>query len=487
MSRLTPFDSSVRSVFWQRALRVALLFVLVPVILAGTIVMGLTWQRPLRSPFAALFDLERRLADDGLRRIETDWQPEYVPMILEVGHYARYQGHAEKLESLLKSKTGQSIGINPEALNNDWYRWLWKQPPLDSGRLNELRSEFYSSHPSISVNQLGEYFENRPTTLIRAEEIRWGGVFRDLIPPIRQPVIIPAADADYLHDGDVVFGIAVNGEARAYPRRILGHHEMIIDTIGDMTVTGVYCPLCQVMIPYNSRTAEGTQHVFGTSGFLYRSNKLMYDADTKSLWQTMTGEPVVGTLAGKGLVLDQIPVVTTTWGEWRINHPDTMTVSLTGLPMIKSTDHGDTTDYSEGAAYRPYFQTDEIAYHVPLTDPRLRKKAEVFVPVLNQPSRPFAISVEVLASNPIYQTTVGTETLAIFTTASGANRAYRVGDRAFHSGADDAHVVDQDGVEWAIEETELRATEREPLPRVPGFRAFWFAWFAAHPDTELIQ
>ena len=73
-----------------------------------------------------------------------------------------------------------------------------------------------------------------------------------------------------------MFGLAVNGDVRAYPRRILGWHEMFVDEVGGVPVAGVYCTLCGTMILYKTEV-EGVNHELGTSGFLYRSNKLMYD------------------------------------------------------------------------------------------------------------------------------------------------------------------------------------------------------------------
>ena len=115
--------------------------------------------------------------------------------------------------------------------------------------------------------------------------MRWGGVKQDGIPPLRQPNMVSAAEADYLQNDNVVFGIAINGDARAYPKRILAWHEMFIDNIGGIDFAGVYCTLCGAVILYKTRH-EGIEHKLGTSGFLYRSNKLMYDQDTQSLWNT---------------------------------------------------------------------------------------------------------------------------------------------------------------------------------------------------------
>ena len=72
-----------------------------------------------------------------------------------------------------------------------------------------------------------------------------------------------------------------------------------------------------------STTVDGEVISFGTSGFLYQSNKLMYDRKTNSLWHQFRGEPVTGELADSGIVLHVIPVSLTTWGEWLASHPDT--------------------------------------------------------------------------------------------------------------------------------------------------------------------
>lgn len=49
-----------------------------------------------------------------------------------------------------------------------------------------------------------------------------GGLGRDDIPSIDDPRFISPQEADrYLKPDDVVFGVALNGEAKAYPQRIL--------------------------------------------------------------------------------------------------------------------------------------------------------------------------------------------------------------------------------------------------------------------------
>ena len=146
-----------------------------------------------------------------------------------------------------------------------------------------------------------------------------------------------------------------NGDVRAYPKRILAWHELFTDEVGRVPVAGVYCTLCGTVILFETEH-DGVRHELGTSGFLYRSNKLMYDRATQSLWSTFGGRPVIGPLAMEDIRLEVRSVVTTTWGEWRRRHPTTKVLSL---------NTGHRRDYSEGAAYREYFSTDELMFNVP--------------------------------------------------------------------------------------------------------------------------
>ena len=155
----------------------------------------------------------------------------------------------------------------------------------------------------------------RPEAMrIRMEEITWGGVPVDGIPSLDNPTLIAGRQAGYLHGDDLVFGVEINGDARAYPLRIMGWHEMFNEVIGGVPVALAYCTLCGSGILFESQVqGRETPFVFGSSGLLYRSNKLMFDRQTDSLWNQFTGEPVVGPLVDSGIVLKIRPVVITSW------------------------------------------------------------------------------------------------------------------------------------------------------------------------------
>ena len=100
----------------------------------------------------------------------------------------------------------------------------------------------------MTQNFAGYFSSDDPKAKIRLDEIRWGGVRQDGIPPLRSPKMINANEAKYLNDDNIVFGLEVNGDSRAYPKRIMAWHEMFVDKVGDTPVAGVYCTLCGSMI-----------------------------------------------------------------------------------------------------------------------------------------------------------------------------------------------------------------------------------------------
>jgi hypothetical protein len=320
-----------------------------------------------------------------------------------------------------------------------------------------------------------DYFDDRPQTLIRLDEVLWGGVNQDGIPPLVRPKMLEASDATYLDDDNVVFGVYLDGEARAYPKRILAWHEMVKDRIGGRDLTGVYCTLCGAMILYDS-TIAGTHHDLGTSGFLYRSNKLMYDKATHSLWSTLTGSPVIGPLVGQGLELDTLPVVTSTWGEWRARHPETLVLSL---------ETGRERDYSEGAAYRDYFSTDRLMFAVPELDRRLPNKAEILA--IRYDGEPLAIAAEFLQRNPVYHDRAGKTDFVVFTDPSGANRIYDASGVRFSSWDGGSRALGQDGQGWTLTEDALIGDDGSRKERLAAHRAFWFGWYAQFPETRLVN
>ena len=148
---------------------------------------------------------------------------------------------------------------------------------------------------------------------------------RDVLKPVYEPRCEPAAGGDCLEEDDLVVAyVSGSGEAFAYPIRMLNFHEMVNDVIDGVPVLVTYCPLCASGIVY-SRELDGRVLVFGNTSALYRSDLVMYDHETGSYWFQVMGEAIVGPLTGK--LLEPLPSVTTTWGQWRELPRDTKVLS----------------------------------------------------------------------------------------------------------------------------------------------------------------
>ena len=420
--------------------------------------------------FVAVIGDDETKALAALARIEREWHDSSAAMLIEMVHFVPSRRVLAQMLDLVAKRSGRRF----DGDLNGWYEWLWSAERPVHPDYAEFKALLYSPIDP----RFREYFEQRPKTTIRLDEIRWGGVRRDGIPPLKNPKMITAAEATWLQDDNIVFGVAIDGDVRAYPKRILAWHEMFKDRIAGRELAGVYCTLCGALVLYDT-TVGGVQHELGTSGFLYRSNKLMYDHATQSMWSTLTGTPVVGPLVGKGIELKVLYVVTTTWKEWRMRHPNTQVLSL---------DTGYRRDYGEGVAYQDYFATQRLMFTVPKLDERLPNKAEVLALRLPQaPADVLAIAADFLATRPVYHARIGNLSMVVLTDASGANRVYESRGVTFASWDQAAAARDSRGNVWHVDESRLTGPKGEALQRLPAHRAFWFGWYAAFPDTQLVK
>jgi hypothetical protein len=382
--------------------------------------------------------------------------------------------------------------ITGEFNGDDWHAWVeWydgadlEPPPGFMRWKGELLGRL---DPAFD-----RFLREGVPTAIRIEEVVWGGVAFDGIPALDEPKFIAASRADYLEPDEPVFGIEIHGDARAYPLRILDWHEMVNDTVGGTPISLAYCTLCGSGIAYNGRVPDGTVYRFGSSGLLMRSNKLMYDRKTHSLWNQFTGRPVVGPLVERNVRLERVPIVVARWKDWKASHPDTRVLDI---------ETGFERDYSQGAAYAGYFATPELMFPVRRRSELLAPKARVFGVEVNGVAK--AYSLDSLVESRVTNDRVAMTNIVLVATrgvitvdgrsartgpatyrAGGEVRAYDRGARQFRSGPDPLILTDSSGGLWRITEGHLVGPGGERIPRIAGSLAYWFGWNAFHPETQL--
>ncbi len=277
-------------------------------------------------------------------------------------------------------------------------------------------------------------FEDRPI-----EEV---DPFCACIPALGDPAVTDAAGGAWYPDDRLVFGVELNGEARAYPRNQLQVHELVNDTLGGRRIALVYCTLCGTaqafltdMLPEGVTTPTGALEL-RTSGLLSRSNKVMFDLHTFSFFDTFRGRAVSGPLQDARLELEQLTVAVATWGEWKAGHPGTTIVAKDGgIGRVYPAD--------------PLGGRDDDGPIFPIgdADPRL----------------------------PVQDQVLGVRT-------DGVTVAFP--EAAVRAALARGLPVEHEGVTVRLVAGALAAFDRDG-ERIATHQSFWFAWSQFFPETEL--
>ena len=330
--------------------------------------------------------------------------------------------------------------------------------------------------------------------LVPLEEIISGGPPPDGIPAIDRPAFVKPAEATaWLTPNEPVLALEVKGDARAYPLQILMWHEIVNDVVGGVPVTVTFCPLCNSAIVFE-RVVDGTTLDFGTSGKLYKSDLVMYDRQSHSLWAQMEGRAIVGTRAGTRLKL--VPANTLSFEEWRTIHPN-------GKVLSRDTGHRRAYGRNPYASYdQP--QLGPFLFQGRL-DPRRPPKERVVGISLGDAAR--AYPWPVVADRRVVHDQLGAQALVIFfqpgtlsalddedikrSRAVGATAAFSriVDGRALTFEATGDGFRDREtGSTWTLlgraVKGPLAGRRLDPIPHVD---AFWFAWAAFNPGTSVYE
>ncbi len=224
---------------------------------------------------------------------------------------------------------------------------------------------------------------------------------------------------------------------------------------------------------------NGQDVTFGTSGFLYQNNKLMYDRTTNSLWHSLTGEPVVGELADSGIRLTRYPVTVTTWSDWLEQHPDTTVVDInTGFRRRY-------LDPSEvGSAYYEYRASPTAMFPTFSVDDRVAEKDSVVGVAADGESTAFPM--DTIVAERVINTRVGeADVVLLGHPLTGVIGVFERGEEQFSVSENPREVVDGRGGTWTAGDDGLTASDGRVLPRLAARELFWFAWAAFFPGTEV--
>jgi len=279
---------------------------------------------------------------------------------------------------------------------------------------------------------------------IPLDEILSGGPPKDGIPPIDNPTFISVSEADeFLDDNEPGIAFSRGNNHRFYPYQIMVWHEIVNDIVGGERILVTYCPLCLTGFVFDP-VVGGERVEFGTSGKLWKSNLVMYDRKTDSLWPQVLGEAVVGEMTGTKLKV--LPSDQVRYGNWKNLYPG---------GEILSRDTGATRFYGS-SPYGDYFSVTNLSLQLAKPkDTRLPNDAFVFGIIENEKAKAYSTDA-VKAKGEVED---------VF---EGVTFVLR-------------YEKDLDVVRM------FKKLSNGELERVNPFSSFWFAWAVAHPETELYK
>jgi hypothetical protein len=323
--------------------------------------------------------------------------------------------------------------------------------------------------------------------------VSWADIQRplpqDAIPAIVEPVFADdwsgldpeSVGRDGLGDDAAVVGVERDGAARAYPLAVLDRHEVVNDRFaGPLLVT--YCPLCGSAVAAERRVA-GHVTRFGVSGALWRSDLVLYDEATESLWSQLLATAIRGPRTGEQLSL--VPTRLTSWGAWRGAHPNT--------EVLLPPPHSGTIASRRSYEYDDKYPYDEQRQLVGYDRGGELSRSTLVVGIVHDTTARAYPYFAVRGAGGVVTDRVGGLPVAVTTTPGGGLAAYdrRVDGTALEFTAVegvDGEVLRAGGSRWERETgravdgphegtTLERANDLAPL--------FWHAWRAFHPETEV--
>lgn len=321
-------------------------------------------------------------------------------------------------------------------------------------------------------------------TIISRRDIIDGGPGPDGIPALESPIFTENLGSTGLDLSELVVGVKIGNNIRAYPHNIMNWHEIVNDqyTIDGSLERGSlsYCPLTGSAVLWKSFMEPGDE-TFGTSGVLYNSNLILYDREGRNFWAQMLEQAVVGDDVTR--IPDRLQVVETTWDTWKTMYPET---------LLLTEQTGFSRDYND-YPYGDYRTSSTLLFPVNNVNTTIHRKVRVLGINVGTSSKVYQIKG--LASNvEVINDTVGD--MQVVVAGSSMLNFGVVYNREmedctvldFEAVQDKLPVVmrDNEGNEWDVFGVAVSgARTGQQLQKTNSYIAYWFAWTAFFPQAVI--
>lgn len=314
----------------------------------------------------------------------------------------------------------------------------------------------------------------------------WSGYVPYVMTPPENPRVLDPAEADkLLKPDDYVLGLVHNGQARAYPRDAISRPHFYTDQVGGQDLTISYCILCNSGIGFKNELQGKPLNLECITA--YNNNIIYRDKNSGNFIQQLDGKVIYG--PAKGTVLDSLPVIITTWKEWKALHPETKLY------------------YAPAKTLRDKMVAGMLEMLIPV--PKLARRSKPWHRIQGKldgrlPAMSFVIGVELngercaypiaeLRKKKVINDTVGGEPIVVLYNQNrdvGAVYSRKAGGAALNFSAaneGDAVARDETGSHWNINGVALDGDKKgQALQAVAHFNnLFWFSWALFKPDTRI--
>ena len=350
-------------------------------------------------------------------------------------------------------------------------------PPSTSAP-SEIRGDNNNDDENADID-LSDVAAQDMNSIVPLDQIVSGGPPPDGIPSIDNPKYISIQEAEeFLKGSDLIVGLNINGDTRAYPLQILVWHEIVNDIVGKTPIAVTYCPLCFTNQVFNRTMNDGEILEFGTSGKLYNSNLVMYDRATKSLWSQAMSQAIVGKLAE--VKLERIPFDVAYWKDWKQLYPDSKILSRnTGFSRPYGAD-----------PYGDYYINKDVLFPIAKYDNRLGPKEIIFG--FENEGQYKAYRLQDVEKLKVINDQVNTKPVALFSMNAFMTRSYNPildGQTTLqfeYNAINNTFIDKQTRSQWNFDGKAIDGQMKgKQLIRLPFDQGFWFEWVAFHPKTEL--
>lgn len=394
--------------------------------------------------------------------------PRLIPFFIDLLHMGLLE--SPKLEGVLKALSRAEEPSGWLA----WSQWLGAQQIAEHPAYKSFKRELLGLADPLYRTLL----DPDAPSAVRWEELTWSELDKESLVPLTLPRKRPAKGARDLQPEDLVVGVVVDDLAVAYPVAILEWHPVVNDVIGKVPVVVTYCPYSRTPAVYRADPG-GRPRQFAPLGLVVRDNLLVYDLQAASLWQQLTGRPVMGPDLSQGIHLELLASMLTSWQVWCRSGEKGQAVG-----QVVSFETG---FYRPYRSERPFWaEADASRIHFPIPPPskRLAPTEPVFATLRSGRAKVYPVN-ELRKKNVANDSLADINLVVVFDPDSLEVRAFLRGEREF-AAAGPSRLKDAAGDEWRVTDGFLISKDRtRRLPRIAGWQSQWMSWASFHPDSEV--